>query len=244
MKVFRFVGILVSGVVLAGMVAAQNVPKVSKASEAYRTYRGQNTYPKFHLEKIKKLIKTVKVPEGGRAVLSDAKFKALSLEEKFTYCLFHAEDETQNCDVMLPVVDEEKKIFAYFPGPFHDEYIWSPRQKNFFEANREQVIGLLSKNIRQMGRVGANFKGLIITMQLVQLIPDLVRVYKIDRKDHDILTLLMMLMAEAKYEPFLESASFKKLFSESAQYGNFLVANKENQDLIMSRAMALYKAAN
>jgi hypothetical protein len=239
MNKFGLAGLLLGSLLFGAPIVAraQEMPEVSKASEKYRTFRTQNTYPKLHLTKIKGLMKKVKKTEYGIAVLGEATFNKLTVSEKFTYCLYNGEEETQNCDAMLPIVDEEKKIFSYFPGAFNDEKTWSPRQHKFFENNRKAVLTLLAKNMRNMGRVGANFRALVIHMNAHEVIPDLVAVYKNDRKDHDILTLLMLLMKEGNYEPFMKSSSHEKLYGESGGFGNFLVANKANQDLIIDRAM-------
>jgi hypothetical protein len=245
MNTFRNVSFILIAIVASSISSAQDPDnlKISQASKQYSQFRQQNTYPKFQLPKIKEMIKKVKVAKGARPILSEAQFKALSVEEKFTYCLYYGEDETQNCDAMLPIENEHKKIFSFIPGAFHDEYTWSERQDKFFESSRIQVAKLVAKNIRSKGRVGANFKSLILRIKLTDVIPDLITVYKADRKDHDILTVLMFLMKEGAYEPFVKSTSHEKLFGESAMYPSFIEASKANQELIMSRAMAFFKAS-
>jgi hypothetical protein len=49
-------------------------------------------------------------------------------------------------------------------------------------------------------------------------------------------------MKENKYEPFVKSPSYKKLYSEDADYLSHLNYNKGNEDLIIKRATDFYNA--
>jgi hypothetical protein len=73
-----------------------------------------------------------------------------------------------------------------------------------------------------------------------KMIPFLIKTYNIDKKDHDILTVLMLLMKENQYKPFLASQSFRKLYGEEASYQAHLELNKANEELILKRAMDFY----
>jgi len=110
----------------------------------------------------------------------------------------------------------------------------------YLKGNRVEVIDLIRETIRQRGRFGSNLKRAVLELNLWELTPDLVKVYSRDHKDNDIITVLMILMKENKYEPFLKSASFTKLYGEHASYQNFLNANTANQKLEISRAMDFY----
>jgi hypothetical protein len=218
--------------------------KASKTSIAYRDFRATIVTPTYGLSKVRALLKKLK--PGGEEELSalgEKVYASLSTAEKFTYNMIHGELSTQVCDVTPILATEEKKIFAYHLSPFGGEQVWSDRQKAFFTQNRKEVVELLRKSMTRANRVGSNFKLAISENNYVELIPDLIRVYKSQRKDHDILSVLMLLMKEAKYPPFTASATFKKLYSDDSGYLSFVVANRENQDLTISRAMAFYKVS-
>ena len=70
-----------------------------------------------------------------------------------------------------------------------------------------------------------------------EMIPLLIKTYNINKKDHDILTVLMLLMKESEYPEFVNSSSFKKLYAdETSSYQAFLSFNSENEELIIKRA--------
>ncbi|RYD39252.1 MAG: hypothetical protein EOP83_37080 [Verrucomicrobiaceae bacterium] len=87
-----------------------------------------------------------------------------------------------------------------------------------------------------------NQKQIITEYHLNELIPDLVKLYRRDRKDHDILSVLMILMKDGKYEPFVKSQTYDKLYSEKANYKSYIVANRANGDLTIDRAMTFYRS--
>jgi len=141
--------------------------------------------------------------------------------------------------VMPPILEEHKKIFGYLPDAF-DEYSWSERQANFMTSNKDSVIALIKESANRSRRLGVNYKMAIVEMNAKEMIPFLISFYKTDKKDHDILTVLMLLMKKSEYKPFMASASFKKLYSEEASYQAYLDFNKANEDLILKRAMDFY----
>lgn len=235
--------LLGSFVLLSSIVAAQDdgQVKVSPATKRYHAYRTEVTEPSYGLAKVKASIKKIKPDKDDNEYLPKGEFERLSTREKFTYCMLHGEDMSQNCDMMPWVVEEEKKVFAY-PPPFNDgNELWSDRQKAFMMKNRGTVIQLLRSTMHAKHRVGANLKAAIIELDATPLIPDLISEYKRDRKDQDILTVLMLLMKNGKYKPFEESATYKKLYADDASYKAFILANDANQKLMFERAMAFYR---
>ncbi|HMR92144.1 MAG TPA: hypothetical protein PKC69_07510 [Chitinophagaceae bacterium] len=209
-------------------------------SKAYHASRMKNTTPPYSLQKIKALISKIEFNEEEEFDgLSREAFEKLSLREKFTYSMLHAESYSQNCDAMPPIQDEHKKIFGYLPEAF-DEHYWSERQLKFLADNRDSVIALLTESINRTKKIGLNYKHAILEIKAWEMIPLLVKTYKIKSADLDILTLLMQLMKEGEYQPFLESASFTKLYGEDASYLSYLNFNKANEELIIKRAMDFY----
>ena len=217
---------------------------VSPADQRYHAYRFETTQPPFALSKVKAIIKGIKPKKGGEDDMGDVKATAawdrMSTAERFTYSMLHGEDPSQNCDAMPWVTDEAHKVFAYPAGFFGNE-VWSKRQLDFLHGHRSEVVRMLRETIRTRQRVGANLKDTITALTTNELIPDLIAVYKRDRKDGDILTLLMLLMREGNYAPFIASTTYKKLYGPDASYQSFIVANEANQKLMFERAMAFYR---
>jgi len=213
----------------------------SEASQAYERYRNKITRPPYGLEKVLDLIKKAPATdeEGGTA-LSSKVYGTLTLREKFTYNMVHGESYSQNCDAGLATVDEEKRIWAELPGPFGDEH-WSGRQTDFFNEHRDSVVALMSESIGRSHRVGLNYKNVIEEINATEMIPLLISTYNTDKKDHDILTLLMLLMLDNKYPPFMSSASYTKLYAgKESRWGSFLNFNAANEALIIQRATDFY----
>jgi hypothetical protein len=237
--------ILVVSLALASLVTAQEIETMhpTKASREYRKYREATSEPTFSISKVKAIIKKIKKDQDDNRRLAEKDFNALSLEQKFTYTMIHGEDSTQNCDAPMGIVDEEKKIFSYIPSAFGDEVTWSDRQRDFLTKNRSKVIPLIKETLKLRRRAGVNLKNAILETNAVELIPDLVSIYRIHNKDHDILTVLMLLMKEGNYPEFMKSTSFTKLYGENANYKSFLQASAANQKLIIDRAMAFYKSS-
>ena len=100
----------------------------------------------------------------------------------------------------------------------------------------------MKESVTRTKRIGANFKHAIIEINAKEMIPFLIDTYNIAKKDLDILTVLMHLMKDNKYEPFLKSASYKKLYSDDSNYMSYLAFNKSNEDLIIKRATDFYNA--
>lgn len=221
--------------------AQEETSNPSKATLKYREYRQSSTTPTYGLAKVKALIKKIKPDSDDNRHLNQKDYDKLTVEERFTYTMLHGEDATQNCDAMPLFKDEEKKIFVYIPGSFGDEQTWSERQRAFLKNNRTKVISLLRSTMSAKEHAGVNIKAAILELDAVELIPDLAKLYNAKHYDQDILTVLMLLMREGKFEPFLKSQSYEKLYGENSNYRGYIAANKDNQKLVIDRAMAYYK---
>jgi hypothetical protein len=213
----------------------------SKESKAYNKYRQVNTEPSYGLAKIKKLIKAIKTNDEDDPALSIKTFNSLSTKEKFTYCMIHPESFSQNCDAMPPVLDEQKKIFAFLPDAY-DELSLSDRQMKFLNSNKDSVLSWIKQVATEKNRVGVNFKEVIVAIGSKSIVPFLVDFYKKTKKDHDILTTLILLMENAKYKPHMNSQMHQKLFEDSGQWPRYINLNNANADLILKRAMDFYNA--
>lgn len=217
--------------------------EASASSQAYHKYRQKSTIPPYGLAKVKKLVSGIVYLESdgsnGTSSLSNKAYLALSLREKFTYHMIHAEVSSQNCDVSPPILEEDKKIFGNLPDAF-DEAAWSERQENFLVNNRDSVLALIKASVSRTNRVGLNYKAAIVQVNGKEIIPFLIETYKRDQKDYDILTVLMLLMKKGEYKPFMTSASFVKLYGSKSTYLSFIDHNKANEELIINRATAFY----
>ncbi|SHL46345.1 hypothetical protein SAMN05444266_103414 [Chitinophaga jiangningensis] len=219
---------------------AQDFITPSKESQAYHEARYKKSIPPYGLAKVKELIAKINPDSEEAEALGTKEYLSLSLREKFTYHMIHAETYAQNCDVIPPIEEEHKKIFARIPSSFND-YQWSRRQTDFFAENIDSVCALIRESALRSNRIGCNYKSAIIEMNAVQMIPFLADFFKKDKKDLDILTVFLQLMEQNKYAPFMQSSSWKKLYSENASYEAYLDYNTANEALILQRVNDFYK---
>jgi len=220
--------------------------EASKESQAYHDYRMKVTRPPYGIEKVLSLIAKIKDEDLGseeyKSALSPKVYASLTLREKFTYNMVHGESYSQNCDAVPPIQDEQKKIFGHLPDLF-GESSWTDSQEKFFINNSDTVVKLIKESVLRSKRMGLNYKHAIIVMNAIDMIPFLVSTYNTDRKDHDILTVLILLMKENKYQPFIASASHQKLYESKGDYSYYfahIVLNKANEDLVIQRATEFY----
>jgi hypothetical protein len=223
-------------------VLAAGPPQPSRTSIRYHEYRGAKSIPPYSLAKVRGIVRHIKADNEGSAPLNNKTWNSLSTNEKFTYVMIHAEDSDQNCDASPGILNEERKIFAYVPSAWDDVATWSKRETAFLKENRTVVIGLMRDTIRRQQRVGANFKDAIEELGAWELIPDMAAVYRADRRDHDILTVMMILMKNAKYQPFTSTHMCQRLFGDKALFGESIPASPVNQKFILDHAEAFYRS--
>jgi len=206
------------------------------------------TVPPFGLEKVRALIGKIKVvddtagEDGFLETMDDKTYAALSLDEKFTYNMIHTEDYSQNCDGMPARSDLDHRIYGQLPGIF-GEYSWSQRQLAFYKDNRDSVESLMKILVARDTMIGKNMRAAIVEMNGVQLIPFIVDSYRKSegKKDHFLLTVLLLLMKNNLYMEFINSQSWTKLYGRHEDsYSAYLVFNKANEDLIIQRATNFY----
>jgi len=208
------------------------------------------TVPPYGLDTVKALIKKIKWeddPENGEmgtGALDSKQYLALSFNEKFTYHMIHPESYAQNCSILPERTDEANRIYGHLPHIFGD-YSWSERQLKFFTEYRDAVEQLMKPLIQINKKIGGNFSEAIVEMNAKELIPYLIEFYNTEKKNHYILTILMLLMKENKYPEFVNSTSYRKLYGfkdeqYEDEYGAYLVYNKANEALIIQRATNFY----
>ncbi|MBC7849046.1 MAG: hypothetical protein H7Y31_04890 [Chitinophagaceae bacterium] len=218
-----------------------------KESREYHEYRMIETKPPYGLKKLETIIAGLELKDDtqsdGIAAPTSKVYNALTLREKFTYHMIHAESYSQICDVLPPEQDEHKKIYASLADNM-SEYAWSERQLKWFKANKDSVTKLIQECTIKSKRLGLNFKKVIVEINGRQMIPFLISTYNAGKKDGDILTVLLLLMKENNYPPLVQSASYKKLYSDDSQYNSSITYNKANVDLIIKRATDFYSESN
>jgi hypothetical protein len=219
------------------------VKKGSKENQSYHDYRRRLTVPPYGVVKVKALIPKIKSDDEDNEALSAKDYESLSFREKFTYHMIHAESYSQNCDYIPPPKNEQARIFAYIPDAF-EEFAWSERQTKFLSGNRDSVIALMRESMSRTKKAGVNFKQAIVEINAKEMIPDIIATYKANTavRDLDLLSLLMLLMKDNEYEPFLLSGSYKKLYAEDTSYKSYLDYSKANEELIIKRATDFYNA--
>jgi hypothetical protein len=242
-KIFAF---FLSVIVCSSCLAQEEYKDPSPATMAYHTYRKYTTTPPYGLEKVRELIKKKTVrkadqdDDSGTDSLPTRLYASLSLREKFTYNMIYGESYSQNCDAGWVYPDEEKKIYGNLPDLF-GEQSWGQRQISFFKDNKDSVIALMTESIGRARRVGLNYKYVIVQINATSMIPLLIDIYNLQKKDNDILTVLMLLMRNNQYPPFIQSISYQKLYAgKEPYYMGSLVFNEANEALIIQRATDFY----
>ncbi|MHC8948698.1 hypothetical protein [Sphingobacterium hungaricum] len=222
----------------------------TEADYAYRELRAKPSIPPYGLDKVKGLIKKVTFApseegDAGISALSASQYDGLSLREKFTYTMIHPEAYSQNCAIFIYSKDEHKLIYSYLIS-WMDETTWSKRQVNFLRDNRDSVMQIIQESVNRSKRMGVNYKDAVVEINAWEMIPYLINYYKTNKQDVDVLTTLLLLMKQGEYAPFLQSASYSKLYGSDYNYERYINLNQANEELIVQRAMGYYgdKIAN
>ncbi|UIR55727.1 hypothetical protein LZQ00_15840 [Sphingobacterium sp. SRCM116780] len=244
---FLLLILLFSGFTQASAQSTEEDKSPYRIDEKDYEWRTKMTIPPYGLEKVKKLIAAITLKEdpmgssdGGIEALTTAQFKSLSLREKFTYVMIHAELSEQNCAIPEYQNDIQKKIFGALETGFN-EALWSQRQVDFLVENRDSVMQLIQESVLRSKRMGVNYKEAILEINAWEMIPFMITYIEKTPLDKDALTLLMLLMKRGEYEEFLKSTAFQKLYGSESNYYSFLNYNKANEDLICARANRYYK---
>jgi len=230
--------LLVSALAMAGFGA----PVLATSDEISR----DPSWPVAEYNAVRKLIKQKGRPGSDPDVilLPDKVFKSLSFEQKFIYVMINGEDFEQNCDPdpTNSSPGANKKIFGVLPVfEVTDMMDWSDRETGFLKENRSRVIGKLRLMISH-NDMQEPVESAIDCLEARELIPDLVGYIGRNRKNMSCVTVLLRLMKDGHYQPFLKSAAYRKLYGPNSDSSSFLVANQENVKLTVDRAMAYYQS--
>jgi hypothetical protein len=214
----------------------------------------QRTQPSFGLRKINALIdsaRALKLREmhsGQRdkqamifvpTLLSEEVYNTLSLREKFTYNMINPESYWQNCSITFSSWSANQ-IPARLPI-VSDLFTWSERQSHFFAAHRDSVMKFIKIDGQSNHRLGLNDKNVIVMLNAGEMIPFLQKCYR-NTRDCQILTVLMLLMDNNHYPPFVQSDLCKKLYVgnrfQISQHA--LDRNKDNEAYLLGLATNFY----
>jgi len=199
--------------------------------------------PPYGSKKIDSLLaKQAKEYFAGK--LADSDYNALTLRDKFAYCMIHPESYAQICSSLPAMESDSGRLFAQLPvtpGEFHI----SERQTLFLEHNKDSVIALMQECINDQGHIGLNFKHAIVTTNAIKLIPLIITTYNFSRSDHDLLTVLMILMKNNSYKKFEATALCSSLYNNaSSSYKSYVNFTYKDEALIIKLATSFYYEHN
>ena len=228
---------------------AQNQDSSGKSkvdTNSYALYRERISEPPYGLDKVKAFLAEKEVPYDSpskekKMLEWQKRYQQLSLREKFTAITIYKNQHFQICSHMGIYIGDEHKIFAQLLPSFSWGSIRSVLSSKFWKPYRDSVIFYLNDCISKDKRIGVNFKEVIVAINAVEMIPFITTSYQADSKDHDILTVLMLLMKNNAYRPFLASDLNKILYQDDdASYKSSVDWTPENEALIIKLANDFY----
>lgn len=226
-------------------VVAQDMSDAEiQASLRFQKLRERQTLPLTGVAKVRALVAKIKPGDEGDRALSAKAYNALSVSERFAYVALFPESFSQICDAMMPVPHPEKKLFSHIPSPFTEEYSWSERQMNFLVNQRPAVVKMLRETMKARGHCGANLKGMVWQINGKELIPDLAALYRVNRTDRDLLTLMMLMMNDAKYMPFMGSKLCEDLYGGDKYWGIAIDWKPQYEAEILGLALRFAKSSD
>ncbi len=237
---------------LFGFYALDSQEMSGSSMEIYHEYRMKNSEPHYSLSKINRLISklTPTYPSKDETqaeneknyylALSEKDFDKLSEKEKFTYIMINPEYRSQDYFDEIILSDEDKKIFGDLP-PTINGATWSDRQRDFLKTNRNMVISLIKEYAVKDLHIGLNYKKALEEIKAKEAIPFLVDFYTTkDKKDKDILTLLLILVREGSYYPFVRSNIYRDLYGDKSITNPYIEYSPTNEDYVIKTATNYY----
>ncbi|TWP22734.1 hypothetical protein ETU08_11000 [Apibacter muscae] len=228
---------------------AQQIDSLSIANPLYSEYKSLSFIPTYKFSKISKLLAKSgikNISNNGSenkivpVILSDEDFNQLSFKEKFTYVMAYPENLNKNI-ILNTSLDRNDKINAHLP--YHDQdIIWSIREIDFLRNNRNEVLKLIKENSLKQPNIGLNFKLILRELNATEMIPFLISSFKkSDKKDYEILTLLMLLVKDNNYFPFMKSNICYHLYIQNKDSNEmYLDILESNVGYILSTAKNYY----
>ncbi|MEO8406614.1 MAG: hypothetical protein ABI480_18525, partial [Chitinophagaceae bacterium] len=175
------------------------------------------------------------------APLKKSTYDSLSLREKFTYNMIHAESYQQNCSSAVQRYFEDRIFARLIREIGQGEFQWSDRQYKFFENNRDSVIVFMENSASSSKFIGINYKQAILSINAKEMTSFIINIYNSGDKDRDLLTLLMQLMKKNEYNEFIKSDIYKKLYGEDSGK-SYIAFNITDEQLVIKYATDFYKS--
>jgi hypothetical protein len=176
------------------------------------------------------------------SVVTDEIFDALTLYEKFLYCVIYPEEFSQNCNPNFHVYQKQfnKRLYGWISGP--NEYQLSSRQIDFLKQNKRIIIEYIKNDVDYFKSMPVSYKNILVEIDATDLIPWMINVFEnyTMRKDGQLLTVFFQLMRNNEYAPFTSSKSFYKLYGFNDDRIDYIEFNNANINLTVERAMGLY----
>ncbi|MGN7783018.1 hypothetical protein ACTJIJ_00770 [Niabella sp. 22666] len=188
------------------------------AQQLIPTHQNRNEYrkasiPSYGLEKVRQIVSQTPKREGYmNRPIPQSTYDPLSVKEKFTYAMMHPEAYLQNCS-FYGDLHNGGKIFGRLSLGFNENTL-SKRQLDFLQAYRDSVLFLINDSYQQHIPIGINFKQAISEVNGWEFIPVLIDCYNKDKKDADVLCLLMILMKKGAFNDFCSSTIYDQLYGK------------------------------
>lgn len=181
--------------------------------------------------------------------ISESDFNSLNAIEHFIHSFYYPEWYVQSCSNFSKSNDSFLRIspfIKYYGGGLR----MSERQRNALIKNRDSILLLIKECIERNGKVYDNFKSVIVSMRLIEIIPTLIETIKNQKriKDPYILSSLCQLM-RYDFDPFINSEIYKILYPKvpigilriRSESDDCIPFTKNNYDKIVDFANDYYK---
>ncbi|CVK16697.1 hypothetical protein Ga0061079_10987 [Apibacter mensalis] len=222
----------------------------SNTNNSYRKERLKNSIPSYNLSKIEKLIaksmsmnsfEETKNTDNINFHLSEKDFNKLTIKEKFTYTMIYPEIIPSNVNTDSTIIHEENKIFGMLPSS-NNYPKWSVRQKKFLNQYRKNIQEFIQESSSKNQYMGLNFKKALLEINAIESIPFLINFYNsTDKNDKDLLTVLMLLVKNGKYYPFIRSNVYRQLYNDNENIQEFYIDySDKNEEYILKTAHNFY----
>jgi hypothetical protein len=167
---------------------------------------------------------------------------SLPFKDQFVFAVNHPESYYQSCSFILisSITKANKEIHSNFPSAMEGTVI-SERQLNLLIEKRDSSIIYINECFLTQNYIGNPIKKMILNLNGVECIPNIIRLVQTpDCFDTYNLTLLMKLMLNNKYEPFLQSELYKAFYSEDKMWNTNFGLTKKNANLIIELSTGFY----
>ena len=142
-------------------------------------------------------------------------YSNLSFLEKAIHAIYFPENCYYNCNYMAyKIKDTQKYIFNSIS--YQQTNFWSKRQNTFISNFSDSINFILKKELyfKENNEIIYKF---IYKKKLVNLLPHLIQNYHLTNNTLN-LTLMLLFMKDAKFQPFISSKLYKKFYGNKNTY--------------------------